>query len=58
MKVDPKLVKYIRSLGLDFDFDNLTENDWFMIEEIVGESIPVDGEEDESEDIFGEEMFF
>lgn len=58
MKVDPKLVKYIRSLGLDFDFDHLTENDWFMIEEIVGESIPVDGEEDESEDIFGEEMFF
>lgn len=58
MKVDPKLVKYIRSLGLEFDFDNLTENDWFMIEEIVGESIPVDGEEDEPEDIFGEEMFF
>ena len=59
MKIDPKLVKYIQSLGLHFDFDHLTENDWFMIEEIVGESLPVDGPYDEpEEDFFGEDMFF
>ena len=57
MKIDPKLVKYIRSLGMDFDFENLTENDWFMIEEIVGESLPVNGYDDEpEEDFFGGDM--
>lgn len=57
MKIDPKLVKYIQSLGLNFDFENLTENDWFMIEEIVGESLPVNGYDDEPEEnFFGEDM--
>lgn len=58
MKIDPKLVKYIQSLGLNFDFENLTENDWFMIEEIVGESLPVNGYDEPEEDFFGEDMFF
>ena len=58
MKIDPKLVKYIQSLGLNFDFENLTENDWFMIEEILGESMPLDPYDDEPEDFFGEDMFF
>ena len=57
MQIDPKLVKYIQSLGMDFDFENLTENDWFTIEEIVGESIPVHGYDDEpEEDFLGEDM--
>ena len=58
MKVDPKIVKYIQSLGMDFDFENLTENDWFMIEEILGESLPVDGYGEEPEDDLygGDEM--
>ena len=59
MKMDPKLVKYIQSLGMNFDFENLTDNDWYMIEEILGESLPVDRYDDEpEEDFFGEDMYF
>lgn len=62
MKMDPKLEKRIRALGMDFDFEHLTENDWFMIEEILGESLPVRGEEEApEEDFFGWDgggMFF
>lgn len=54
MKIDPKLVKYIQSLGMNFDFEHLTDNDWFMIEEILGESLPGDRYDDEPEDFFGE----
>lgn len=57
MKIDPKLVKYIQSLGMNFDFEHLTDNDWYMIEEILGESLPVNGCDDEPEDdFFGEDM--
>lgn len=58
MKIDPKLVKYIQSLGMHFDFEHLTDNDWYMIEEILGESLPIDRYDDEpEEDYFGEDMF-
>ena len=56
MKIDPKLVKYIQSLGLNFDFENLTENDWFMIEEIVGESLSDDEYDEPEDDLFGGDM--
>jgi len=56
MKIDPKLMKYIQSLGLNFDFENLTENDWFMIEEIVGEVLPVNSYDEPEDDFFGEDM--
>ena len=55
--MDPKLVKYIQSLGLNFDFENLTENDWFMIEEIVGETLPFNSYDDEPEDDFSGMMW-
>lgn len=55
MKIDPKLVKYIQSLGMNFDFEHLTDNDWYMIEEILGESLPDSGYDDEPEDFFGED---
>ena len=59
MKIDPKLVKYIQSLGMNFDFEHLTDNDWYMIEEILGESMPIDRYDDEpEEDFFGADMFF
>ncbi len=59
MKLDPKLVKYIQSLGMDFDFEHLTDNDWYMIEEILGEALPFDRYDEEPEEgFFGEEMFF
>ena len=58
MRMDPKLVKYIQSLGLNFDFENLTENDWFMIEEIMGEAIPLGGYEEPEEDFYGEDIYF
>lgn len=56
MKIDPKLVKYIQSLGMNFDFEHLTDNDWYMIEEILGESLPIEGYDDgPEEDFFGED---
>lgn len=54
MNINPKMENYLRSLGMDFDFENLTENDWFMIEEILGESLHPDELEDSpEEDFFG-----
>jgi len=32
-------VSFLRSIGLDFDFSNLSDNEWIAIEEKVGDYI-------------------
>jgi len=55
--LDPKLIKRIQALGMDFDFENLTDNDWFMIEEILGESLPYREYDEPEEDFSSMDMF-
>lgn len=55
--LDPKLIKRIQAYGMDFDFENLTDNDWFMIEEILGESLPYRKYDEPEDDFSGMDMF-
>lgn len=41
--------EYMRSIGLNLDFDNLSDDDWVNIEETVGDQIGVTGFEEDGE---------
>lgn len=44
-----KQIEYMKSLGLDFDFENLSEDELFQIEEVVGEELQMSGFDEEYE---------
>ncbi len=36
-------IAFMRSLGLDFDFDDLSDDEWISIEEIIGDELTLKG---------------
>lgn len=36
-------IKFMQSLGLNFDYDNLSDDDYIMIEDVVGDKYTFDG---------------
>ena len=43
MKFNKKQIEFMRSLGLKFNFENLTDDDLFQLEDVVGEKLQRSG---------------
>lgn len=46
-----KQIDFMRSIGLNFNFSNLSEDDYFTIEDLVGEWLQLHGIDETGEDV-------
>ncbi len=35
-------IQYMRSIGLNYDFDNLTADEWINIEDVIGDKLTLE----------------
>ena len=47
MKFTKEEIEFMKSLGLNFDFNNLSDDEWVELEDVVGTKYNDDGFEDE-----------